>query len=272
LWLTIYFKQALQDILLVWRKGCEYRQARAKMDDCTKRDAKARQEQKLHEFQFAWGQRDLHQVWKTARQLSGKPIGPKRRRYDAAKSAWPEKAEWVAFLQQSGPAGGCSAVELDVDSFEVVEDEASVPVMDCTTARELAKSYLRALRRCARGSTLRKTCPPVFQPKFGGNSFCHSGRWIWLQVVLAFQGKFGNQHCFTAYFTCLCPYDFTTEPLTRGSEATQQLWTNVMANLGLLACASSTTWKFWESGILIVEKGKCCCFAILRFWVHARQV
>ena len=202
-------------------------------------------------FSFAWGQRDLHQAWKTARQLSGKPIGPKRRRYDAAKSAWPEKAEWVAFLQQSGPAGGCSAVELDVDSFEVVEDEASVPVMDCTTARELAKSDLRALRRCARGSTLRKTCPPVFQPKFGGNSCCHSGRWIWLQVVLAFQGKFGNQHCFTAYFfTCLCPYDFTTEPLTRGSEATQQLWTNVMANLGLLACASSTTWKFWESGIL----------------------
>ena len=109
--------QALHDLLHVWRLSANYRRARKQMDICTKRDAKEKHDHILPDFQRAWQQRDLHQVWRLSRTLSGKRIGPKRRRYDAAKKVNPSQHEWMAFLQNEGPAGGCNANEVHWDDI-----------------------------------------------------------------------------------------------------------------------------------------------------------
>ena len=152
--------QALHDLLHVWRLSANYRRARKRMDICTKRDAKEKHDNILQDFQRAWQQRDLHQVWRLSRALSGKRIGPKRRRYDAAKTVNPSQQEWMAFLQNEGPAGGCNANEVHWDDIVGNAENHTAVYLDYWTARRRAQQDLLGLRKSAQYASLRKMCPP----------------------------------------------------------------------------------------------------------------
>ena len=152
--------QALHDLLHVWRLSANYRRARKQMDICTKRDAKEKQDHILQDFQRAWQQRDLHQVWRLSRTLSGKRIGPKRRRYDAAKKVNPSQHEWMAFLQNEGLAGGCNANEVHWDDIVGNAENHTAVYLDYWTARRRAQQDLLGLRKSAQYASLRKMCPP----------------------------------------------------------------------------------------------------------------
>ena len=152
--------QALHDLLHVWRLSANYPRARKRMDICTKRDAKEKHDNILQDFQRAWQQRDLHQVWRLSRALSGKRIGPKRRRYDAAKTVNPSQQEWMAFLQNEGPAGGCNANEVHWDDIVGNAENHTAVYLDYWTARRRAQQDLLGLRKSAQYASLRKMCPP----------------------------------------------------------------------------------------------------------------
>ena len=140
--------------------GCRQTIDLKRMDICTKRDAKEKHDNILQDFQRAWQQRDLHQVWRLSRALSGKRIGPKRRRYDAAKTVNPSQQEWMAFLQNEGPAGGCNANEVHWDDIVGNAENHTAVYLDYWTARRRAQQDLLGLRKSAQYASLRKMCPP----------------------------------------------------------------------------------------------------------------
>ena len=72
--------------------------------------AKRRWKQRLvRDFEQAWDARDFRSMHQSARSLSGRHLGPKRRRYDKPLSCAPSKHQWSEYMQQHGPQGGCSA-------------------------------------------------------------------------------------------------------------------------------------------------------------------
>ena len=61
----------------------------------------------LHEFQDAWLSRSALRMWRVARSLSGRALGPKRRRFDVPLAAQPTVEQWSSHFAQDGPSGGC---------------------------------------------------------------------------------------------------------------------------------------------------------------------
>ena len=202
---TIFLQQSLADILQVWSKLARFKKARAAVSVLAKRDEKAKRDAYISEFTFAWHRRDLHHVWKVARQLSGRRVGPKRRRYDAAKSVRPSAAEWVSFLQQDGSAGGCSAVEVDWNHVVDASKTAQVQTTDFQTAFRLALADFEALQAQARRGKLRKACPPWGVPAE-----------IWRQLLLPIWQLDTNRGGCWVLFSV---YAFQSLPLCSGASS-----------------------------------------------------
>ena len=75
----------------------------------TRRDKRRWKQRLVRDFEQAWDARDFRSMHQSARSLSGRHLGPKRRRYDKPLSCAPSKHQWSEYMQQHGPQGGCSA-------------------------------------------------------------------------------------------------------------------------------------------------------------------
>ena len=105
--------QALSDLLRRWQATVRYQKAQKAAKKLTTRDKRARSQQLVGQIASSWAQRDFRRMWHLARVLSGRQVGPKRRRYDQPPSCRPNMQEWTQHMQQHGPAGGCRAQATD---------------------------------------------------------------------------------------------------------------------------------------------------------------
>ena len=104
-------------------------------------------EARMAELDEAYLSRDLAQAWRSARVMTRKPFGPKRRRMDAAMATRPFLAQWGPFLAAAGPQGGCRAELLaDTPPFPLLHTEC--PSESCIRdARADLGKFIRYMRR-----------------------------------------------------------------------------------------------------------------------------
>ena len=76
------------------------------------------------ELNEAWRKRQQAEAWRSARVLTKRPIGIKRRRYDVFASCEPSAVEVQLHLAKSGPRGGCAAHLVDPAHEARVYDSA----------------------------------------------------------------------------------------------------------------------------------------------------
>ena len=108
---------------------------------------------RLIELQEAWERRDFATTWKLTRILTGKRIGPKKRRLAAPQAASFCKHEWMEHLAKPGSQGGCSATPVDVPQTR------HVPETDYTHAARWARIIEPRFRRCLARAPFRKAPP-----------------------------------------------------------------------------------------------------------------
>ena len=157
---TLCLQQALHDLFWGWKKISKFHSLRKQVDKFTKRDALHTKTQLVSEFHYAWSVRDMHQVWTLSRVLSGRKLGPKRRRYDAARSVRPGVRDWVKHLQLVGPEGGCSATEVKWEEIQTLAMSNDQQCLSIEDALPLVRTDLRDIKRQVRRSKLRKSVAP----------------------------------------------------------------------------------------------------------------
>ena len=59
----------------------------------------------------AWKKKDMRSVWQIARNMGGKHVGCRKRKFRQPKMNDPEIDTWVAAMGKSGKDGGCEATE-----------------------------------------------------------------------------------------------------------------------------------------------------------------
>ena len=84
-------RQELQDILHSWKLVVRLKRARRHLDEQVKAQRAACMDGLVHEFQMSWCRRDAANMWAIARTLSGKSLGPKKRRYRRPMVSRPDK-------------------------------------------------------------------------------------------------------------------------------------------------------------------------------------
>ena len=156
--------QDLQILLQRWRLVARFRRARSRHDKLCKRDRVASDMLLVTEFMQSWKKRQMANVWQIARRLSGKALGPKRRRFDVPLREQPSRQEWEDFFAQTGPDGGCVATPaVFQDRFSC--NACPMPaVRSDTAALQLAEGDLRRLSASIFRQKLRKTVPPWSLP------------------------------------------------------------------------------------------------------------
>ncbi|CAE8637833.1 unnamed protein product [Polarella glacialis] len=112
----------------------------------------------LQEFCMAWEARQFSAMWQASRRLTGKVLGPKRRRFDTPMSEQPDKAKWVAHFSQPGPGGGCVATVANMEELFAKEAELQ-PICGLQTARRRAHKDFDGLCNQLRTHPLRKGFP-----------------------------------------------------------------------------------------------------------------
>ena len=154
-----YTYQDLSDMLVRWRAVAQHGRRQRELDVLAKRDRTNREMRLLDEYDYAWIRRDMAQMWATARQLSGKAIGPKNRCYRKPVRERPDHVQWQAFLKQPGSEGGCQAESVRWEHFVSHEDAGDVVEHDTTQVCADAAADFLALRREVHRLRLRKTVP-----------------------------------------------------------------------------------------------------------------
>ena len=64
--------------------------------------------------------RDFRQVWQAAGTLSGRQIGPNRRKYDSPPTCRPSAGLWTKYMRGPGCEGGCLATSTSWDQHVLV--------------------------------------------------------------------------------------------------------------------------------------------------------
>ena len=100
---------AISDLLRRWQALARYWKAQRAAKKYTTRDKRRRVQQRVWQMQTAWNSFDFRTVWQTARILSGRSLGPKKRRFDRPRSCRPTVEQWTQHMSQMGPQGGCQA-------------------------------------------------------------------------------------------------------------------------------------------------------------------
>lgn len=157
----------LQVLLQRWNLLTKFRIARRQHDQLCARDRLSRDMALVDEFTDYWQKRQMANVWRTARQLSGKALGPKRRRFDVPLCSQPSKHDWEHFFAQDGPSGGCSALPCNMESrlsAETPSLEPAVKVLSDSAAFSLATGDFQRLARSLWKQQLRKAVPPWSMP------------------------------------------------------------------------------------------------------------
>ena len=75
---------------------------------------------------------------RAARSLSGRELGPKRRRFDVPVSSQHTVAQWDSHFKQDGPSGGCLAAVLDGSETFFTGENNFRPV--CETQEAISKA------------------------------------------------------------------------------------------------------------------------------------
>ena len=119
----------LRVLLQRWNVLTKFRITRRQHDQLCARDRLSRDMALVDEFTGYWQKRQMANVWRTARQLSGKALGPKRRRFDVPLCSQPSKQDWEHFFSQDGPSGGCSALPCNMESRLSVETPSLEPAV-----------------------------------------------------------------------------------------------------------------------------------------------
>lgn len=99
----------LHRVLHAWFRVARFWKARKHHEGLLKRDRRAQRCRHLHEFHTAWTGRNHACMWKSARSLANRALGPKRRRYDVPLAEQPSAGEWEEFFRQPASDGGCAA-------------------------------------------------------------------------------------------------------------------------------------------------------------------
>ena len=157
----------LRVLLQRWNVLTKFRITRRQHDQLCARDRLSRDMALVDEFTGYWQKRQMANVWRTARQLSGKALGPKRRRFDVPLCSQPSKHDWEHFFSQDGPSGGCSALPCNMESRLSVETpslEPAVKVLSDSAAFSLATGDFQRLERSLWKQQLRKAVPPWSLP------------------------------------------------------------------------------------------------------------
>ena len=72
-------------IFAQWQALSRYWRARKQLDILAKRDRHNRLQTQLDEFNSAWGKRDFSRMWRLARELSRKQVGPKKKSFQPTR-------------------------------------------------------------------------------------------------------------------------------------------------------------------------------------------
>ena len=149
----------VQRMLHAWSAVAKFWKARKVHEQLLKRDRRARVSGLLHEFQDAWLSRSASRMWRVARSLSGRALGPKRRRFDVPLAAQPTVEQWSSHFAQDGPSGGCLATVLEgYDAFFKGENDFTA-VCESGEALSRAKLDVRMVRTAIRKQPMRKSVP-----------------------------------------------------------------------------------------------------------------
>ena len=148
-----------------WRLVACYWRRRREHDKLCRRDRLQRDMSMVHEFSYYYRTRQMSNMWQLARRLSGKSLGPKRRRYDKPIREQPDKAAWGTFMAQSGPDGGCQAVVTSyTDRATNDQQPERSAYMDRAIAAELAHQDMHDISKRIWQHKLRKAVPPWSAP------------------------------------------------------------------------------------------------------------
>ena len=102
--------QALSDLLCRWHALARYHKAQRLAKRLTTRDKRRRACEHVHQLHEGWQSANFQSMWRAARALSGRRVGPKQRRFDRPKSCRPSMQQWRQHMAQVGRDGGCKAV------------------------------------------------------------------------------------------------------------------------------------------------------------------
>ena len=98
-------------------------------------------------------------MWKSARSLANRALGPKRRRYDAPLAEQPSAGEWEEFFRQPASAGGCAADILS-NSQQFLERDLHCPAVQSYAAVcSQAEMDYKAVRQLLWSHPFRKSVP-----------------------------------------------------------------------------------------------------------------
>ena len=148
--------QAVSEIFQQWRLAANFRKSDRFVRRLSQRDRRRWLAKHFSIFQDAWQTRQLHDVWKAGRVLSGFRMGPKKRRYDVPSHCRPSAQQWVDFLACPGSEEGCSGTLIHWQ-----EPRECLPTKSPTLQEvQLAQQDALRLERHIRKSHLRKSVPP----------------------------------------------------------------------------------------------------------------
>eukprot|EP00929_Paragymnodinium_shiwhaense_P107448 TRINITY_DN7354_c0_g1_i2.p2 TRINITY_DN7354_c0_g1~~TRINITY_DN7354_c0_g1_i2.p2 ORF type:complete len:1276 (+),score=12.13 TRINITY_DN7354_c0_g1_i2:152-3979(+) len=133
-----------------------------------RRDFRNWQKRTVEELRQAWQIRDFAVCWRLSRLLSGKNIGPKRRRFDAAIRFRPTAVECVAHYSEPGHLGGfCASLrDYEHDAEERCNNDdllAETPQQYLST-KKYARKLLREVAWRLRRAKTRKGVPDFAAP------------------------------------------------------------------------------------------------------------
>eukprot|EP00972_Heterocapsa_arctica_P044956 6634020-Heterocapsa_arctica.AAC.1 len=104
--MQLHYPLTLSEILQGWAYQAELQWLTRELAHAHRADCRHWTQDVSNQLQRAFEQHDSREVWKCARRLASKRIGPRARFYAAAPSACPSLKEWSDHLAQSGANGG----------------------------------------------------------------------------------------------------------------------------------------------------------------------
>ncbi|CAE8662644.1 unnamed protein product, partial [Polarella glacialis] len=121
----------------------------------------------------AYEDRDMKRVWRIARAIAGKHLGPKKRQYGIATGFIPPVEEWAEHLAQPGPKGGCEAqllriteeAEIDVPTFCLLQDNEQDQSLDFLQPPELENLETQRVMTALRSTKAHREVPRWSAPR-----------------------------------------------------------------------------------------------------------
>lgn len=111
-----------RSLLQRWLSAARHQQLLRQHAELSGRDREQHLQQLRDEFKQAANDKDQKQVWGVSRQLSGRSLGPTRRRHKEPASERPLAIEWSAFWAPPDPDGGCEGHPIDWSAYNDQHD------------------------------------------------------------------------------------------------------------------------------------------------------